>query len=50
MALEPALPLEGIRHDIDPEMSLSTRRVPGMAFMLMGLVNHPQALWRESLG
>ena len=35
MALDPALPLEGLRHNIYPEMRLAARPVPGMAFMKM---------------
>jgi hypothetical protein len=50
MTIEPALPLEGLRHDIDPEMRLAAFPVPGMPGMLMGLVDHAQTLWRESLG
>jgi hypothetical protein len=50
MAVDPALPLEGSRHDIDPEMSLAAFPVAGMPGMLMGLVDHSHTLWRESLG
>ena len=50
MTIEPALPLEGLRHDINPEMCLAAFPMPAVAGMLMGLVDHPQALWRESLG
>ena len=50
VTIEPALPLEGLRHDIDPEMRLAAWAVPGMAFMLMGLVDDLETLWRESLG
>ena len=35
MAFDPALPFEGLRHDIDPEMRLAARPVAGMAFMQM---------------
>ena len=35
MALDPALPLEGRRHDIDPEMRLAARPMAGMALMQM---------------
>ena len=49
VALQPALPPERIRHDIDPEMSFTAALVAGMALVLMGLVDHLQALWRESL-
>jgi hypothetical protein len=50
MTVEPALPLEGRRHDINSEMRLATFPVTGMAGMLMGLVDYAQTLWRESLG
>src|SRR5437763_1320235 len=49
MTLDPALPPEGLRHDINPEMRLSTGAVPGVAFMLVGFINDAQALRRESL-
>ena len=44
VALDPGLPPEGIRHNIDPEMRLPAGPMAGMAFMLMGLVDHAQAL------
>ena len=50
MALEPGLSFEGVRHDIDPEVSLPARPVPGMAFMLVRFVHHLEALRREGLG
>ena len=50
MAFEPGLPFERLRHDIDPEMSLPARPVPGMAFVLVGFVLHVKALRGESLG
>ena len=50
MALDPALSFEGVRHDIDPEMGLPARPVPGMAFVLMGFVHHLEALRREGFG
>jgi len=50
MALQPGLPFEGIRHDIDAEVSLPARPVPGMALMLVRFVHHFEALRRESLG
>ncbi len=40
MALDPGLPFERLRHDIDPEMSLPARPVPGMAFVLVRFVHH----------
>ena len=33
MTLDPALPLEGLRHNIHSEMRLATRPVAGMALM-----------------
>jgi len=50
VAFQPGLPFERLRHDIDAEMSLPARPVPGMAFVLVGLVQHLEALRRESLG
>ena len=50
MAFEPGLPFERLRHDIDPEMSLPARPVPGMAFVLVRFVHHLETLRRESLG
>ena len=35
MAFDPALPFEGRRHDIDPEMRLAARPVAGMALVQM---------------
>ena len=48
VALDPALPFEGIRHDIDAKVRLATRAVAGMAFMQMRLVDDLQAFRRES--
>ena len=50
MAFDPGLSFERLRHDIDPEMSLPARPVPGMAFVLVRFVHHLEALRRESLG
>lgn len=49
VALDAALPLEGRRYDIDPEMCLPARPMSGMAFMLVGFIGHTQAFRRESL-
>jgi hypothetical protein len=49
VALEPALPPERVRHDIDPEMSFTARLMAAMALVLVGLVDHLEALWHESL-
>ena len=35
VALDPALPFEGRRHNIHPEMRLAARPVAGMALMQM---------------
>jgi hypothetical protein len=50
MPLDPALPLEGLRHNIDPEMRLPARAVARMAFVLVGFIDHAQTLRRESSG
>jgi hypothetical protein len=49
VALQPALPPERIRHDIHPEMRFSATLVAGMPLVMMGLVDHLQALWHEGL-
>src|SRR4051794_3463048 len=48
VALDPALPLEGRRHSIDPEMRLAARPMAGMALMQMRLVRHVEAFRQES--
>jgi hypothetical protein len=50
VACEPALPAEGLRHDIYPEVSLSARPVSGVPDVVVGFVHHFDALGRESLG
>ena len=35
VALDPALPFERLRHNINPEMRLAARPVAGVAFMKM---------------
>jgi len=49
VTLDAGLSLEGIRHDINPVVSLPARPVPGMAFMLVRFINYFEALRRESL-
>lgn len=49
VTFEPALSLECLRHDINPEMGLPAWPMSGMALVLMGFVNNPDALGRESL-
>lgn len=48
VALDPALPFEGIRYDIHTEMRFAPRPVAGMAFMQMRFVDDLQAFRRES--
>jgi hypothetical protein len=48
MALDPGLSGERIRHDIDPEMRFPARPVAGVAFMVVGFIDHPQAFGGES--
>jgi hypothetical protein len=40
VALDPALPMEGIRHDIHPEMSLAAFPMTGVSGVLVGLIDH----------
>ena len=42
MALDPALPLEGLRHNIHSEMRLAARPVAGMALMQMQIRPAPR--------
>ena len=48
MSLEAALPPERLRYDIETEMGLSAGSMAGVARMVFGFVNHPQAFGRES--
>src|SRR5215216_6154974 len=48
VALDPALPFEGRRHDIDPEMRLAARPVTRMALMQMRFVRDVEAFRQES--
>ena len=50
VAFEPGLTFEGLRHDIDPVMSLPARPRAGMALVFEGFVLDLEALRRESLG
>ena len=50
MALQPGLSFEGIRHNINAEVCLSARPVPGMALMLVRFVQNLEAFRLESLG
>ena len=48
MAFEPALPAEGLRHNIEPVMGLAARPVSGMALVQMGFILDMHAFRRES--
>src|SRR3954447_7413369 len=48
MAIDAALPLEGLRHNIDSEMRFPTRAMSRMPFMPVGFIDHLQALGGES--
>src|SRR4051812_49222361 len=48
MAFDPALPFEGFRHNIEPEMRFAVRPVAGMAFMKMRFIDDIDAFRRES--
>src|SRR5262249_19280318 len=50
MALQPALPPEHLRHDIEAEMALPARPMAGMAHMLLRFVDHANAFRSESFG
>ena len=47
MALDPALPLEGIRHNMNPEMGLATLPMASVSGVMMGLVDHIEPRGRE---
>lgn len=49
MPLEPALPTKGFRHDIESEMRLAARPVPGMALVPMRFILDMKALRCESV-
>ena len=48
VTVDPALPFEGSRHNIDSEMRLAARPVAGMAFMKMRFIDDIEAFRRES--
>ena len=48
MTFDPALPFEGRRYNIYPEMRLAARPVAGMAFMQMRFVRDVEAFRQES--
>jgi hypothetical protein len=49
MALDPALPAKGFRHDIESEMSLAAGPVAGVAFVPMRFILDMEALGHESV-
>ena len=48
MAIDPALPFERLRYNINPEMRLAARPVARVTFMQMGLIRDIEAFGRES--
>jgi hypothetical protein len=50
MPFQPALSGEGLRYDIDPEVALAPGPMAGVARMLLGFIDDPQAFRAESLG
>ncbi len=48
MTSDSALSPERICHNIDSEVGFSAGPMPGMAFVLVGLVKNFQAQWREA--
>ena len=50
VALDPALPMEGFRHDINPEMSFAALTMSGMTLVAVGLVLDLETERRERLG
>jgi hypothetical protein len=49
MALDPALPLEGVRHNINPVMSLAAFPVAGVSGVMVRFVDDVEPCWREGL-
>jgi hypothetical protein len=48
VALEPALPAEGLRHNIHAEVRFAAGPVPGVTFVPVGFVFDVQVFGRES--
>ena len=48
VALQPALPFEGVSYNINPEMRFPAWAMPGMALVLVRFIQHFQAFGRES--
>jgi hypothetical protein len=47
MALDPALPSEGVRHNMNPVMSLAAFPVAGVSGVMVGLVDDVEPCRRE---
>ena len=47
VALDSALPSEGVRHNMNPEMSFAAFPMAGVSGVLVGLVDHVEARRRE---
>ena len=47
MALDPALPLEGFRHNMYAEMGLATFPMAGVSSVMIGLIEHVEPCRRE---
>jgi len=47
VALDPALPSEGLRHNINPEMSLAAFPMTGVSGVLVGLIDYIEPCRRE---
>ena len=47
VALDPALSPERFRHDMNPEMGLAARPVPGVALVLVRFIHNVERLRRE---
>src|SRR5262249_61522585 len=50
VTLDPALPSERFRHDIEAEMSLAAGAVAGMSLVPVGFIDDVESLRRQSLG
>ncbi len=50
VALDAALPFEGARHNMNPEMCFAAGTVPGVPFMQMRFVDDAEAFRMESVG
>jgi hypothetical protein len=50
VALDSALSFERVRHDMNAEMALSSRLMPCVSFVQVGVVSHLKSPWGESPG